>query len=235
MIKVILFDLDGTLLPMDQEVFVKAYFGGIAKHLVTYGYEPKQITATIWEGTKVMILNNGEQTNEQAFWGKFREVYGEKADTDKPYFDEFYQQSFDNVKLSCGYNSKAKEVIAKIKEKGFRVALATNPIFPAVATQKRIAWAGLSHNDFELYTTYENCRFCKPSVEYYVDIINELGVKAEECLMVGNDVTDDMVVTKLGMKCFLLTDNLINKNGVDISVYPNGNFDDLLNYIERRN
>lgn len=27
----ILFDLDGTLLPMDQEVFIKHYFGGITK------------------------------------------------------------------------------------------------------------------------------------------------------------------------------------------------------------
>jgi len=31
---------------------------------------------------------------------------------------------------------------------GFRVALATNPIFPAIATEKRIRWAGLTPEDF---------------------------------------------------------------------------------------
>ena len=42
-IKVVLFDLDGTLLPMDQDVFVKTYFKGIAAKLAPYGYEPKAL------------------------------------------------------------------------------------------------------------------------------------------------------------------------------------------------
>ena len=32
-IKAVLFDLDGTLLPMDQDIFVKSYFGLLAKKL----------------------------------------------------------------------------------------------------------------------------------------------------------------------------------------------------------
>ena len=50
--------------------------------------------------------------------------------------------------------------------------------------------------------------------------------------MVGNDVGDDMVAQKVGMKVFLLTDCLINKSEEDISKYPNGSFDELMNYIE---
>ena len=51
--------------------------------------------------------------------------------------------------------------------------------------------------------------------------------------MVGNDVTDDMEpATEVGMQVFLLTDYLINKNGADISVYPHGNYDDLLAYVK---
>ena len=43
MIKYILFDLDGTLLPMDQEVFVKDYFerlksGSFYRFLILTGY-----------------------------------------------------------------------------------------------------------------------------------------------------------------------------------------------------
>ena len=53
----------------------------------------------------------------------------------------------------------------------------------------------------------------------------------EECLMVGNDVDDDMVASELGMKVFLLTDCLINKNGLDVNAYPNGSFDQLKDYI----
>ena len=55
--------------------------------------------------------------------------------------------------------------------------------------------------------------------------------KAEECLMVGNDIGEDMIAETLGMHVFLLTDCLINKKNVDITRYPHGNFSDLQNYL----
>ena len=64
------------------------------------------------------------------------------------------------------------------------------------------------------------------------EILEKLGCKAEDCLMVGNDVSDDMVAEKLGMKVFLLTDCLINKENVDISIYPNGSFNQLIEYVK---
>ena len=115
---------------------------------------------------------------------------------------------------------------------GLRVALATNPIFPAVATESRIRWAGLEPEDFELYTTYENIGYCKPNPDYYREIAKRLGVQPEECLMVGNDVTEDMVAQSIGMQVFLLTDCLINKERKDISLYPRGSFLQLLDHIE---
>lgn len=232
-ITTVLFDLDGTLLPMDQDVFVKTYFGLLAKRLAPFGYEPAHLIKAVWAGTMAMIKNTGKKTNEEVFWDDFAARYGEDSRKDLPKFDEFYREDFDKVKEVCGFNTKAKEVIDLLKEKGIRVALATNPIFPAIATQKRIAWAGLVPEDFELYTTYENSNYCKPNPEYYKEIINKLGVKPEECLMVGNDVSDDMVAERLGMKVFLLTDCLINKTDTDVSDFPNGSFDDLIEFISR--
>ena len=52
--------------------------------------------------------------------------------------------------------------------------------------------------------------------------------------MVGNDVSEDMVASKVGMKVFLLTDNLVNKTNEDISVFPQGSFEDLLKYIDSK-
>lgn len=231
-IKVVLFDLDGTLLPMDQEVFVGSYFKLLAQKLAPMGYDPKKLVGDIWAGTAAMVKNTGEVTNEEAFWKKFVEIYGEQVRKDEPLFDEFYRNEFQQVQFVCGYNSMAAEVIEYIKEKGFRVALATNPIFPAIATQSRVRWAGLDVSDFEMYTTYENSCFCKPNPDYYREILCKLDVRAEECLMVGNDVTEDMVAEKLGMRVFLLTDCLINKEDKDISVYPNGGFEDLMKYID---
>lgn len=231
-IKAVLFDLDGTLLPMDQDVFVKAYFGGLVKKIGPLGYDPKKLIKAIWKGTEAMIMNNGEQTNEALFWDVFASIFGEKSRQDEPQFAEFYKTDFQRVKDVCGFDKGAAEAVNKLKSKGIRVALATNPIFPAIATESRIRWAGLESSDFELYTTYENCRFSKPNLKYYEEILAQLGIEPQDCLMVGNDVGDDMVAQKLGMKVFLLTDNLINKGNADISQYPQGNFTDLIKLID---
>ena len=231
-IKMVLFDLDGTLLPMDQDIFVKTYFKGLAAKLAPHGYEPKSLIDAIWSGTAAMIKNTGEKINEEAFWDDFATHYVEKVREDLPLFDEFYQNNFDSVKEMCGYNPQAAEVVKYLKKSGIRVALATNPIFPAIATQKRIRWSGLEPEYFELYTTYENCSYCKPNPEYYREIIKQLGVKPEECLMVGNDVGDDMIAETLGMKVFLLTDCLINNGDKDISGYPQGDFTQLLRFVD---
>ena len=231
-ITTVLFDLDGTLLPMDQDEFVRAYFKLLAKKLAGHGYDPQALLGNIWAGVEAMVKNTGEVNNEEAFWRTFDAIYGEGVRKDIPIFEDYYRNEFQQVQQVCGFNPRAAEVICYVKEKGLRTVLATNPLFPVVATESRIRWAGLKKEDFEVITTYENSRHCKPNPDYYLDIIEKIGVKSEECLMVGNDVKEDMVANSLGMKVFLLTDCLINKEDKDISVYPNGNFEALLTYID---
>jgi len=232
MIKAILFDLDGTLLPMDEEIFIKDYFAALIKKISPHGYNPDQLVSGIWKATKSMMTNNGEKLNEHVFWEDFSKTMGEEVLEHMPLFEDFYNNDFDLLSTSCGYNEKAKEVVDKVKSMGYRVVLATNPVFPKAATEKRLKWVGLSPQDFELCTTYENTSYCKPNIKYYEHILNEIGCKAEECLMVGNNATEDMIASTLGMKVFLITDCLINKEEKDISNYPNGSYDDLIKYIE---
>lgn len=227
----VLFDLDGTLLPMDQEEFTKAYFKLLAGRIAPLGYEPKQLIDSIWQGTAAMVKNNGKCLNEEAFWKKFTEIHGEKSREHEPNFAEFYRTDFQLIKQVCGFAPEAAEIVGSLKAMGKRVVLATNPIFPAIATESRMKWAGLEPSDFELYTTYENTGFCKPNLDYYRDILRRIGCKAEECLMVGNDVGEDMIAAELGMKVFLLTDCIINKQNSDVSGIPQGSFAQLKEFI----
>lgn len=230
--KTILFDLDGTLLPMDQEEFIKAYLGGLATKLVPYGYEPNELINAIWAGTKAMVTNDGTLTNELRFWQTFESIFSEDARKDEPIFDDFYCNEFRFVSHVCGHAPQAAQIIHWLKDQGCRTILATNPIFPAVATGARMQWAGLKATDFELVTTYENSSYCKPNPDYYRQILSQIREQPENCIMVGNDVSDDMVAEKLGMQVFLLTDCMINKDNKDISSYPHGSFDALKSFLE---
>ncbi|HAG70142.1 MAG TPA: HAD family hydrolase [Lachnospiraceae bacterium] len=232
-LEMVMFDLDGTLLPMDMDEFTGGYFKMLAKKLEPYGYELDSLVKSIWHGTAAMVRNDGSCSNEEAFWKDFAGTYGERALKDKVLFDEFYANEFDRARQFCGFEQKAAETVKWIKACGLRTALATNPLFPSVATETRIRWAGLEPDDFEFITTYENISFCKPNPDYYREVLKRAGMKAESCLMVGNDVGEDMVAANLGMKVFLLTDCLINKFGEDIDKYPHGGFDDLRNYLQQ--
>ena len=230
-LKAVLFDLDGTLLPMEMDEFTGGYFKTLVKKLAPHGYEAKALIDAIWHGTAAMVRNNGSCTNEEAFWKDFEGSFGEKGIADRPLFEDFYANDFICAKDFCGFDPLAKKAVDVIKAKGLRVALATNPIFPAIATRNRIRWAGLEPEDFELYTTYENIGYSKPNLKYYEEVLKRMGLEPGEAMMVGNDVGEDMIAAKLGMKVFLITDHMINKAGEDISAYPHGGFKELIEYF----
>lgn len=231
-IKLVLFDLDGTLLPMNQDEFTKGYFKLLVNTMLPYGYDPEKLVESVWSGISAMVKNNGKQSNEEAFWMRFCESYNRKAADDKPLFEDFYRCEFQSAKELCGYNPKAGDTVRKIRELGLKTVLATSPVFPETAIVSRMAWAGLEPSDFDWYTTYENIGFCKPNPEYYREIADRLEVKPEETLMVGNDVEEDMEAgIAAGMNVFLLTDCLINRERRDINKYPRGGFEQLMGYI----
>ena len=232
--KAVLFDLDGTLLPMDMDVFTSGYFKILAKKLKPYGYDAEQMVKAIWHGTAAMVKNDGSCINEEAFWRDFAAIYGEERLADKPLFEEFYAVEFQQARQFCGFDARANEAVQLLLQAGCRVALATNPLFPEPATLSRIGWAGLDPKDFELITTYENINYCKPNLSYYREVLRRMDLAPEDCLMVGNDVGEDMVAAQLGMQVFLLTDHMINKAGTDISVYPHGGFDELLDHLKEQ-
>ena len=214
--------------------FFKIYFTELTRVLVSAGIEQELAVRSVWAGTKAMIMNDGKHSNEEVFWNVFSAAYPDRdLCGDQKYFDEFYKNKFDSVKdIVAKFEPLSVKAVEHIKAKGLRTVLATNPLFPSIATEKRMAWAGFSPADFEFFTSYENSTYSKPSLGYYECVVKKLGLEYEECLMVGNDVSDDMVAEKLGMKVFLLTDRLINKDGADISVYPNGSFEALCEYID---
>jgi FMN phosphatase YigB (HAD superfamily) len=231
-VKAVLFDLDGTLLPLDNELLSATYFKELIGFMAECGYDKDIFGKALFGGIEAMFKNDGSSTNEAVFCKAFSNCAPWDYSTVEKDLDRFYKDRFIRVKSVCSYSPLAKAVVELVKARGKKAVLATQPVFPSCATESRMNWAGLSTCDFELYTTFENSRYSKPNPAYYIDIAEKIGVSPEECLMVGNDVSDDMSAAKAGMRVFLLTDNLINKRGDDVSAYKRGSFSELIEYIK---
>lgn len=230
MITTVMFDLDGTLLPFEQEDFVNIYFGELCKKLAPLGYEPKPTVKSVWAGTGSMIKNDGSRPNSEAFWETFRALNEGKPDA-QPFCDAFYTNEFDKARASLKYIPDHKPLIERLKAAGLRLVLATNPIFPLDGVLTRLKWVNLSESDFELITHYDNSTFCKPNPNYYKEILNKIGAKPEECVMIGNSVPEDMCAAKLGITTFLIDEFAENPENCDISQFDRGNFEDVERFI----
>ena len=209
-IKAVLFDLDGTLLPMDQDAFTKGYFKELAGVLSPLGIEPEALISAVWAGTKAMVKNDGAVSNKEVFWKEFEKLTGQKPERFCEVSDQFYSNEFNRAQRYTGENPLAKEAVRLAGLNGRKVVLATNPLFPYVGQATRLGWIGLKPEDFCLVTSYESDSYCKPNPRYYESICERIGVKPESCLMIGNDEREDMhAAGSIGMNCILAADCMI--------------------------
>ena len=228
----VLFDLDGTLLPMDQDLFIKHYFNQLAKKCLPFGVKPETLVDAVWAGTKQIVQNDGSATNEERFWTSFEQSLGPVVEDLRPLLDSFYYNEFHLAKAGTQPNPQAAALVRSLKKQGHTLVLASNPVFPRHAHGARLSWIGLELDDFDWVTSYEHCHYAKPNPGYYREILEEIGKEPHQCLMIGNDVVEDGAAASLGIDLFLVTDNLINRGNEDLSGRQAGSFDDLYRWME---
>lgn len=230
--KHILFDLDGTLLPMDQSVFIRHYFSLLGKRFAKLGVSSDLFNQGLYTAVRAMFTNTGEQTNEDLFWNTFLSfVPGNKELMHSETLD-FYKTDFNEAITSTQPDSIVPKMIHAIKEKGFQIYLATNPLFPRIATEQRIRWAGLSPDDFLDITTYEHCHYCKPNIKYFKEFLDKHHLDPKDCLMVGNDVREDLAISELGVETYLITNTIENKQNLPITADHTGTLNDFYLFIK---
>lgn len=210
MIEAILFDLDGTILKHQVEDFLKRYFALIQKrfnHLFPDGKLVKLILAS----TEKMLKNDGQKTNKEVFWDNFLRHVSWSFEELEPQFERFYLEDFPSLNKGISIDPETNQILKELKQKNYKLALATNPLFPRIAVEERLKWAKVNIELFDFIASYEAMHYCKPNPKFFLELASLLKVKPERCLMVGNEVELDLRAAKLlGMKTFLV------KNGFEV-------------------
>ncbi|GAV23979.1 HAD family hydrolase [Carboxydothermus pertinax] len=224
----ILFDLDGTLLPLNLDYFLKLYLQEV-KNYVRRKFDPDLTIKAILAATEEMVQNTGARTNSEVFWEAFDRVYPGTAEL-RYVFEKFYHTSFKNIGKYFKPHPLARPMIRYLYKKGHTLVLATNALFPKSAIVERLSWANLSPKYFCFITHYDNMHYCKPNPNYYKEILEKINARPSECLMIGNDPAEDLVARDLGLKTFLLKDFEVKRENPRTPDFS-GDFSELYRFI----
>jgi FMN phosphatase YigB (HAD superfamily) len=205
MLKAVLFDLDNTLIHFGERQFFQGYFPAVAR--VFADVMPGDLfLERLLSSTGMVLNNNGQMLNVDCFMSAFCRGYEPLRDELWQRFMRFYESEYDQFRSLASIPPGAREMLLQLREGSLKLVIASNPLWPSIAQNKRLGWAGLGDLQFDLITHIENMTYCKPNVEYYREVCSKIGERPEACLMVGNDTVNDMVAANIGMKTFLVTD-----------------------------
>lgn len=210
MIKAVLFDLDDTLLGNHMDDFIPRYFQLISRHAAQYMPGDKFLQELMIATQEMMVNQDPEVTNREAFWQLFQERNGMDPAEMEPVFHQFYTGEFEQLAELTQFRPSAAPLIEACFERQLDVVIATNPMFPKVAVDARLRWAGLpvDEYDFRLVTTYETSHATKPHQAYYQEVLDEIGCAPEKALMVGDDWERDMVpASDMGLFTYWISQN----------------------------
>lgn len=232
MIKNLLFDLDGTLLSHDIKFFMSKYAMAMALRfsgkipIVQFGH------VMLNAGKAMMKPENPPRTIKEKFLGDFLPQAGMDPEQALSILDDFYRKDFPQLKRYTKTNPLAREIVKESVQKGFNLAMATNPVFPECAIMERMKWAAVADFPYKLITHYENMHFCKPDPNYYKEILCLLNTTPDECLMIGNDNVIDLAASEVGISTYLVTDFLDYHGPGGYKPDYEGTLMDLLHFIQ---
>ena len=226
----LLLDLDDTLLETNIGAFIPAYFQALSKHLADY-VQPEKMLPALMKGTELMLASEDPSRTLQAvFEAYFYPKLGVSKEQLAHLIEQFYDEIFPSIGAVTRKREGAVELVDWAFAKGYRVAIATDPLFPRKAIYHRIRWAGLDPERFELVSSFETFHFTKSHPGYFAEVLGRLGWPNEPVLMVGNDVERDLKPAQsLGLKTYHVNSEFASGSGTEAG---SGKLSDLRSWLE---
>jgi len=119
--------------------------------------------------------------------------------------------------------------------KGWRLVVATNPIFPRTAIVQRLVWAGFPADEvpFDLIPSYETFHFAKPNPAYFTEVLAQLGAPSQPAIMIGNDFEMDILpAIQSGLPAFWLALDSEPVNSPSVAPAGMGDLPGLIDWLE---
>jgi len=236
-ITTLLFDLDGTLVRMNRSGLELRF---MARAVVRFArvIPPWRYRKAFWEGAEALQRHGTDATN----WTVFLETLGRHARCPPAELERIarvcVEKDFAHLGDRYGPIPGARETLLHASELGYRLVVATNPVFPRLAVEMRLSWGKLGDVPFDFITNSECMTRCKPDPAFYKELLEKLGVEGRQCVMIGNDARKDLPANELGCLTYLVempeTRALIEQVKGDPRLDGWGSFEDLRRWLQEK-
>jgi len=229
--RAVLFDLDGTLLQVEMRNFIPRYIAGFhacCSDLVSYDLLQRAMRSGIH---LLLETECGEHTNEDRLFTFLAGRLQQNEEELRERFARFLVSGLEPLADAILEIPEAGSLLECCKLAQVPLVLATNPVFPKDLITARCRWAGLDPDAFDLLTSFENSRYCKPQHGYFIEVAEKLGIDPRDCLMVGNDTSHDLSATDIGMTTWLVDSYLIDRDGPTWQPDYRGSHQELLGFL----
>lgn len=204
----LLVDLDGTLLgnrdlPLTVEFIfrtartLRKYSGGWF-NAVKMLHGMKTVLALPPEQTEAPLTNDRRAINFVA-----RTLRMDSAEAEE-LLKSSVLESFPLLKKHFYPILEAQRFLDWAKEH-YPLTLATDPIWPEHLVKLRLEWAEVDPEIFQFISHSGIMHACKPTPEYYREILELEELDASQCMLIGNDLSKDLPATEVGIPVFIIT------------------------------
>lgn len=189
MLKIVLFDLDGTLYK-SAEIYQK--FAEAAYH--TYALIKH---TTIEKAKEVLETKRDEMKKERGYAVPYTlALLAFNIPIEKWHKENI---KFFDAGVYLSEDKKLQNFLKELKNR-YKLGVLTNN--NKIQTERILKKLKIQEF-FDFIFTYESFKLIKPDLEIFKKIINKIGVKPDECLMVGDRYDVDLVPAKeVGMQIF---------------------------------
>lgn len=203
MVKALLCDLDGTLLDIDFNGFMREYLTDVSRRFADC-IPPERFQRQVLASMSAAVAKTDtDRTMLQAFMEDFSRALPLPPDAlDR--FHDYYKTDFPRLRSWGRPVPGARELIEAALARGLDVVIATAPFYPELPIRERLRWAGLDDVPFRFISSSEVMRRSKPFPEFFQEIADHIGVKPEECLMIGDETVMDGAAARAGMRVALV-------------------------------
>ena len=202
--RTLLVDLDGTIVRLRAQPLLELRLAFRGARRFAPVLPRRRFYRAFWRAARAMQANASARTNHEVLIGELARIAGSSEHDVAGLLDGMVEHDFARMGWHFRPIPGARDMLLRAQDRGYRLVLATNPVWPERAVRMRLAWGGVGDVPFDHITHSGVMTRCKPHVGYFEEILRRLALRAQDCLMVGDNPRKDLPAAKVGIRTFLL-------------------------------